>query len=221
MSAICIVCYLTLLVIGVQFLRLNASLLRLFSAVMIFEVVYFFTIAFAWMSPGIGMSIAAASGVANGGLMLQLLPLFPLWGPLLAHWAKQNMGTSPWDDQPLYFASEQINRSTDWVWAAVNCVVVFALTSVLIGMAWSQLNDSSIPPTLVVLGIPALLSATNALQSVRSRRNRRREDIERRHAVRLKAGLCPRCEYSLMGLTRPRCPECGMEFPASALEKAG
>jgi hypothetical protein len=28
--------------------------------------------------------------------------------------------------------------------------------------------------------------------------------------------FCPRCKYDLRGLARPRCPECGLEFPAEA-----
>lgn len=217
MSAICLACYLTLLVIGVQFIRLNSSLLRLFIGVMVFEVVYFFILASFWMTPGIGMSVAAATGVANGGLMFQFITLFPLWGSLLARWAKIVIETSPSDNEVFFFASEQVCRPSDWVWAAVNFVVMFALTSVLVALAWDELEGTSFPPAFVGFGAPVMLSVTNAFASVKRRRKRRRKQIEARHASRLSAGLCPRCEYNLKGLTEPRCPECGMGFPASVL----
>ncbi|MCH7813117.1 MAG: hypothetical protein IID40_03760 [Planctomycetes bacterium] len=195
---------------------------RLFTGVMIFEVVYFFGIAFfgialLWMTPGIGRSVAAASGISSGGLMFQFLPLFPLWGPLLARWAKGSIEGNPPDREGLYFASEQINRPNDWGWAAVNFVVVFALTSVLINMVWYKVTGNSFPPAFVGLGVPILLSIANALASVKGRRGRRRKRIGQQHAARLRAGLCPRCEYNLKGLTEARCPECGVGSPSSVL----
>lgn len=84
MSAICIACFIALLICGVQFVRLRTSLLRLFMGVIIFEIAYFFSIGAMWLIPKIGMSIAAASGVANGGLMCQAFILFPLWAPFVA-----------------------------------------------------------------------------------------------------------------------------------------
>ena len=44
-----------------------------------------------WLIPDIGMSIGAATGVANGGLVIQGITLFPLWGPLLVTWAARRM----------------------------------------------------------------------------------------------------------------------------------
>ena len=217
MSAICLACYLTLLVIGIQFVRLKSSLVPLFTGVMIFEVVYFFSIALFWMIPGIGMSVAAASGVANGGMMFQFLPLFPLWGALLARWAKKGMEARPSDGEVPFFASEQVNRPSDWAWAVINFVVIFALASVLINMGWQRVKGVSFPPAFIGFGIPVLLGALNAFASVKGRRRRRRKQIEQRHAARLQAGLCPRCEYSLKGLTENRCPECGQQVPVSAI----
>lgn len=37
----------------------------------------------------------------------------------------------------------------------------------------------------------------------------------RRWRRRRKHGLCAKCGYDLRGLTKPRCPECGMQFDAS------
>jgi len=91
MSVICIACYIALLTCGVQFVRLRTNLLKLFVGVIIFEIVYFFSIGPMWLIPKIGMSVAAASGVANGGLMFQAFILFPLWAPFLAVWAARRI----------------------------------------------------------------------------------------------------------------------------------
>jgi len=87
MSGLCLACYISLLTCGVQFLRSRMNLFRLFVGTVIFEVLYFFTISALWMVPRIGMSVAAATGVASGGLMFQGSILFPLWAPFVARWA--------------------------------------------------------------------------------------------------------------------------------------
>jgi hypothetical protein len=217
MWAICLACYLTLLGIGVRFIRVDASPVRLFVAVMVFEVVYFFGIALFWMIPGVGMSVAVASGVANGGMTFQLLVLFPLWGSLLARWAKKGIEASPPGSEALFFASEEVSRPSDWAWAGLNFVVILALTSVLSIVAWHQLKGTLFPPAVVGFGVPVLLSVASTLASLQERRRRRRERIEKQQASRLMARLCPNCEYNLKGLTEPRCPECGVGFPASVL----
>jgi len=214
MSAVCIACYVTLLFIAIHFIRLRTTLVRLFIGLMIFEVAYFFTIPFLCTSPGFGISVAAASGAANGGLMFQFIPLFPIWGPLLARWAKNRMEISPSGNDELFFASEQVNRPSDWILAFLNFVVMFALVSVLARMAWQQIKGTSFPPPSVSFGIPVLISLVNAHASVKGRRTRRRRKIEQRHVARLQKGLCPRCEYDLTGLPANRCPECGFQIAA-------
>lgn len=87
MSTICIVCYILLIVAGVQFVRGKTGLARLFTGVLIFEVLYFFSVAAMWLMPKIGSSVAAATGVATGGLGLQIITLFPLWAPFVVRWA--------------------------------------------------------------------------------------------------------------------------------------
>ena len=91
MSTICIGCYLVLLTCGVQFIRLRTGLVKLFVGILIFEVVYFFSIGTMWLIPKVGMSVGAATGVANGGLMFQAFILFPLWAPFLAGWAHKRL----------------------------------------------------------------------------------------------------------------------------------
>lgn len=83
MSGICILCYVLLLVLGIDLLRSRLRWSRLLTGLLIFEVVYFFSIALFWLVPSIGMSVGAATGVANGGLMFQFIILFPLWAPLI------------------------------------------------------------------------------------------------------------------------------------------
>jgi hypothetical protein len=94
MSSICIACYALLIVSGIQFLRGRSALARLFADVLIFEVIYFLTIGMLWLIPVVGMSIGAATGVANGGLMIQAFILFPLWAPFVVKWAKKKQEES-------------------------------------------------------------------------------------------------------------------------------
>jgi hypothetical protein len=84
MSAICIGCYITLLVCGVQFIRLRTNLLVLFICAIIFEVVHFFSIGILWAAPKVKMSVEIAIVSASAGLWLQIRTLFILWAPLIA-----------------------------------------------------------------------------------------------------------------------------------------
>lgn len=94
MSAICVGCYALLIVFGIQFIRGRVAHLHRFATLLVFEVVYFFSVAMFWLVPDIGMSVGAATGVANGGLMVQFSILFPLWAPLLALWARRRLHDS-------------------------------------------------------------------------------------------------------------------------------
>jgi hypothetical protein len=217
MSVICVTCYVTLLVIGVQFVRLRPRLVPLFVGVMVFEVLYFFGIGFFWTSPALGMSVAGATGIANGGLMFQFITLFPLWGSLLARWARRRMEAVPTGAWKLHISSEEVTQPSDWVYAAVNFVVMFLLVSMAVGLGWRQMRPGTFAPGYVGLGVPTVVSAVNALLAVRLRRRKRRRRIGQQHAARLSAGLCPRCEYNLTGLPEPRCPECGAAFDPRVL----
>ncbi len=88
MSAICIICHAILLICGIQLLRLRVRIFPVFTGILIFDVIYFFSIGTLWLVPNIGRSIAAATGVANGGLIFQIITLFFIWAPLLVLWAK-------------------------------------------------------------------------------------------------------------------------------------
>ena len=89
MTAVCIACYAVLIFFGVQFIRGRTVSVIGFAALMLFEMAYFFSIALMWLAPHIGRSVAAATGVANGGLMFQFIIFFPVWAPLVVFWAQR------------------------------------------------------------------------------------------------------------------------------------
>lgn len=98
MSAICICCYLGIVVCAVDLLRLRLRTGRLLVFILLFEIGYFFAVGSMWNEPTVGASVAAATGVANGGMMAQYIILFPIWGPV-ALWAagllKPSIGRNP------------------------------------------------------------------------------------------------------------------------------
>jgi hypothetical protein len=95
MSAICILCYLFLLAIGIDLLRARLRCTWFLTAVLVFEMLYFLALKFAPRGEEAGLSIAAATGVANGGLMAQFVILFPVWAPLVLFWARRKATRPP------------------------------------------------------------------------------------------------------------------------------
>ena len=91
MSIICIACYLVLIFCGINFFRMKIRYLPIFVGVMVFEVIYFLLIRLIQDDSVLSDSIAAAMGVANGGLMIQFTILFPLWGCILAVWVNRKL----------------------------------------------------------------------------------------------------------------------------------
>jgi hypothetical protein len=49
---------------------------------LLLEVLYFFAIGGLWTLPNAGRGIGAATGIANGGLMVQFVLLMPIWIPI-------------------------------------------------------------------------------------------------------------------------------------------
>ena len=92
MASICLVWYTALLVFGVHFWRLKTAWRYWFLGVLLAEVVYFFSIGLLWRleDQAVAMSIAAATGVANGGLMAQAVTFFPIWAPIIVFWVHSN-----------------------------------------------------------------------------------------------------------------------------------
>jgi hypothetical protein len=92
MSLTCVACYVLLIRFGIQFVRHDLRHTEAFRQLMVFEVLYFLSIGLLWLLPDkIGMSIAAATGVANGGLMFQAFLLFPFWSPAAISKARKDV----------------------------------------------------------------------------------------------------------------------------------
>ena len=90
MSGVCIAFYSLLLPFGVCFVRLQLGCASLLAILLAVEVTYLLLIGVLWAALGeAGMSVAGATGVANGGLMAQFIILFPLWGPIAAIWSRR------------------------------------------------------------------------------------------------------------------------------------
>jgi len=96
MSGICIMCCAGLVYAGKRFLRGDSEPIKWFIGLLVFEVCFFFAIGTAWASgviwPEFAMSVAAATGIATGGLSFQFAVLFPLWGPFVAYWGYKRSG---------------------------------------------------------------------------------------------------------------------------------
>ena len=84
MSSFCMACYVTLICIGIQLYRLRTRWCYGLTALMAAEFAYNIFIHALWQSP-LGPSVAAATGIANGGMSIQLFAfLFPIWGPVVS-----------------------------------------------------------------------------------------------------------------------------------------
>lgn len=76
-----------LLVAGVRIFRQRQGALTIFIVASTLPLLMLFLTGMAWLSPGLGLSIAAATGVSQMGLTLFIITLFPLWAPFVAAWA--------------------------------------------------------------------------------------------------------------------------------------
>jgi hypothetical protein len=91
LSGVCVVCFVALAWCGAQFLRRSLSPLWLFILVASVEILFVPVVGGLWLHPQYGRSIAAASGVSAGGLMPQVLVLFPLWAPVAVWFARKSL----------------------------------------------------------------------------------------------------------------------------------
>ena len=89
MSAICVVFYVGLFISGIQLIRKKVIWVFVLSGVIALEIGYFLLVGWFWTNSTYGYSIAAATGVSNGGLMYQVFSLFPIWAPATALWARR------------------------------------------------------------------------------------------------------------------------------------
>jgi hypothetical protein len=99
MSALCVAFYVFLFYVGIQFIPGRTDKTQLFVLVLVAEMLYFLAAESLWMMPRCGMSIAAATGVANGGLMFQALLLYPLWAPVIAYLAARQLKQETMESQ--------------------------------------------------------------------------------------------------------------------------
>jgi hypothetical protein len=83
LSALCVASYIALLISGAQFIRLSFSLWWLLPAALAIEGGLYFLTGRLWLHPEYGMSIAAATGIAEGGLVVIFFTFLPLWAPIL------------------------------------------------------------------------------------------------------------------------------------------
>ena len=91
LSAVCVICYLALALCGIQFIRLSTSLFWLLALTFSVEAVAFFGTGRLWAHPVYGDSVAAASGIALGGLMPQFFIFLPLWAPILVWVSRRSL----------------------------------------------------------------------------------------------------------------------------------
>ena len=88
MSAICIAFYLCLIGFSIDLIGGSSRAVVPFAIVMFLEAVYLVGVGALWKHPTIGYSFACASGIANGGLMVQFIIALPLWAPFILWMAK-------------------------------------------------------------------------------------------------------------------------------------
>ena len=98
LSGVCVVCYLALLVLGIDFLRLQTRGRHLFAVLMAFEVLFPVLIRLVCElgSETVAMSVAGATGISIGGLVPQFLLGFPLWAPVAIALAHRSANRVPW-----------------------------------------------------------------------------------------------------------------------------
>jgi hypothetical protein len=83
-SAICIGCFIALVICGLRLVRLVLSPIWPFVVVLAIECGIVFLTGRLWSHGEYGPSAAAATGIAQGGLMPQFAIFLPLWAPLVA-----------------------------------------------------------------------------------------------------------------------------------------
>jgi len=88
MTAICISFLAIILITGIQLIRGKIYWANILLLIVTMEIIYNYAAGKLWLHPVYGPSIAAATGIANGGLYIQLATLFIIWAPALAMYAK-------------------------------------------------------------------------------------------------------------------------------------
>jgi hypothetical protein len=92
MAGICCCCFATLAYCAVSFLRCRFEAFRLFVLLVLVEIGYALCliILLPAFPRNVALSVGAATGVANGGLVAQAYLLLPLWGPFAVFVARRS-----------------------------------------------------------------------------------------------------------------------------------
>ncbi|MEW8073325.1 MAG: hypothetical protein AB2826_23170 [Candidatus Thiodiazotropha sp.] len=93
MIVVCLLFYTALAAFGAQFLMMIINYKNLFYVLLVAEILYFLSLGFLWRleNQELAMSIGAATGVANGGLVFQAVTGFIIWAPLVMQWASKRV----------------------------------------------------------------------------------------------------------------------------------
>ena len=88
MTYICLIFFTFLFLSGIQLIRQKLVWVYVLVTVITLEIIYWLILGSMWLHPKYGYSIAAATGVSNGGLTFQIFSLYIIWAPLLALYVK-------------------------------------------------------------------------------------------------------------------------------------
>jgi len=86
-SSLSIFLYISLIICGIQLFRKRLNWVLALVAIVAIEIALVIGVGGSWLNPKYGMSIAGATGLSFGGMSIQFIILFPLWGPMASLWA--------------------------------------------------------------------------------------------------------------------------------------
>ncbi|TWU29039.1 protein kinase domain-containing protein [Novipirellula artificiosorum] len=132
--SICCISYLVLLICGLLLLLGRSWAFLPLACVCIFELVFFLSTIFWTTAPKEEISLAVASnlGFACGGMSIQLVTLFPLWGPLACSWAIRSRLRAIHNNMPVPISARLV----------VAFVGVCAMLLAILGLLYSAFSSS-------------------------------------------------------------------------------
>ena len=89
LSAICVACYLGLILTGIQLIRKKTKFIHLMAGIFIIEIILLSFSMDIILLPEFGIDYAIIPPIATAGMMYQFIILFPLWSIVLGYWAKK------------------------------------------------------------------------------------------------------------------------------------
>jgi hypothetical protein len=91
MLSVSLVCSVLLILCALDQVRIRFTRLKLFIAVIVFELLYFIFLGTVLWPSSNGLSVGAATGAASNGLWAPYLILLPFWAPFVLLWAKRRL----------------------------------------------------------------------------------------------------------------------------------